>query len=163
MVHVHQVQVLIVDDSHVDRLVARALVENMCQECGCMATVVSMPGANEALDWLQSEKPENLLFILSDYDMPGMLGTDFCRRILESGDAELREVPFVIFSSRFPGRDIPGYVMRQLAGWLPKPLRIEALKSILLGRFMKSDLFRSKPPRIHPPTTPPSGWFMGSP
>ena len=84
---------LIVDDNAADRKILRYLLERHGGE------IVEAADGEEALTLARRERPA---LIISDALMPRMDGFQLLRRI--KGDAELRAIPFIFYSSVYTGK-----------------------------------------------------------
>ncbi|XP_028078435.1 two-component response regulator ARR3-like [Camellia sinensis] len=109
----HEVHVLAVDDSLVDRKV----IERLLKITSCKVTAVD--SGRRALQFLGLDEDKSSVdfdlkvdLIITDYCMPGMTGYDLLKRI--KGSSSFREIPVVIMSSENVLARIDRYIYESL-------------------------------------------------
>jgi CheY-like chemotaxis protein len=130
-----QIKILLVEDNPGDiRLVREAL-----GECGMNHRLEVVLDGVAALEYLQREKsslngslPD---LILLDLNLPKKDGRQVLMEI--KGDADLRRVPVVIFSSSEAGADILSSYDQHANCYIRKPLDLDAFIEVVgrIGRF----------------------------
>ena len=129
--------VLVVDDSKSARLMLRKILQ------GLGMTVDTADSAEEALDYLRSQKPDA---IFMDHTMPGLDGLAALRRIRSEPDTAA--IPVAMYTSK----DEPAYRNEAHAagavGVLSKPATPEALSAVLARMNALLDA------AMHPPVAP---------
>jgi two-component system phosphate regulon response regulator PhoB len=114
--------VLVVDDdSDVQQVVAAVL-----EAKGFEARVVT--SAEEALDELR-ETPAKLVIV--DFDLPGMTGIEFCRRL--RGDGSLGTTPVLFLTAHNSQGDILEAFAAGADDFVPKPFRAHELGARIMG------------------------------
>ncbi|XP_073316650.1 two-component response regulator ARR17-like [Primulina huaijiensis] len=132
----HEVHVLAVDDSLIDRKV----IEKLLKITSCKVTAVD--SGRRALQYLGLDKEENpaefdglkVDLIITDYCMPGMTGYELLKKIKSS--STFREIPVVIMSSENVLARIDRCLEEGAEDFIVKPVKlsdVERLKSYMLG------------------------------
>lgn len=132
----HEVHVLAVDDSLVDRKV----IERLLKITSCKVTAVD--SGRKALQYLGLNEEENpaeldglkVDLIITDYCMPGMTGYELLKKI--KGSSTFREIPVVIMSSENVLARIDRCLQEGAEDFIVKPVKlsdVERLKSYMLG------------------------------
>ncbi|XP_073021315.1 two-component response regulator ORR3-like [Primulina eburnea] len=132
----HEVHVLAVDDSLVDRKV----IERLLKITSCKVTAVD--SGRRALQYLGLDEEENpaefdglkVDLIITDYCMPGMTGYELLKKI--KGSSIFREIPVVIMSSENVLARIHRCLEEGAEDFIVKPVKlsdVERLKSYMLG------------------------------
>ncbi|XP_073304737.1 two-component response regulator ARR17-like [Primulina huaijiensis] len=132
----HEVHVLAVDDSLVDRKV----IERLLKITSCKVTAVD--SGRRALQYLGLDEEENpaefdglkVDLIITDYCMPGMTGYELLKKI--KGSSIFREIPVVIMSSENVLARIDRCLEEGAEDFIVKPVKlsdVERLKSYMLG------------------------------
>ncbi|KAL3840997.1 hypothetical protein ACJIZ3_025588 [Penstemon smallii] len=132
----HEVHVLAVDDSLVDRKVIERLLKiNSCK-------VTAVDSGRRALQFLGLDEEENsdgfdglkVDLIITDYCMPGMTGYDLLKKI--KGSSTFKEIPVVIMSSENVLARIDRCLEEGAEDFLVKPVKlsdVKRLKSYMFG------------------------------
>ncbi|KZV36078.1 hypothetical protein F511_23275 [Dorcoceras hygrometricum] len=135
----HEVHVLAVDDSLVDRKV----IERLLKITSCKVTAVD--SGRRALQYLGIDEEEEeespaefdglkVDLIITDYCMPGMTGYELLKKI--KGSSTFREIPVVIMSSENVLARIDRCLEEGAEDFIVKPVKlsdVERLKSYMLG------------------------------
>ncbi|XP_019154212.1 PREDICTED: two-component response regulator ARR6-like [Ipomoea nil] len=127
---VHELHVLAVDDSHVDRKV----IERLLKISACKVTAVE--SGSRALQYLglDGEKGSATIdglkvnLIMTDYSMPGMTGYELLKKI--KGSSALREIPVVIMSSEKVLARIDRCLEEGAEEFLMKPVKLSDVKRL---------------------------------
>ncbi|KAH6756400.1 response regulator 3 [Perilla frutescens var. hirtella] len=132
----HEVHVLAVDDSLVDRTV----IERLLKITSCKVTAVD--SGRRALQFLGLDGNENSVgldglkvdLIITDYCMPGMTGYELLKKI--KGSSTFREIPVVIMSSENVLARIDRCLEEGAEDFIVKPVKlsdVKRLKSCMFG------------------------------
>ncbi|XP_073030931.1 two-component response regulator ARR5-like [Primulina eburnea] len=132
----HEVHVLAVDDSLIDRKV----IEKLLKITSCKVTAVD--SGRRALQYLGLDKEENpaefeglkVDLVITDYCMPGMTGYELLKKI--KGSSTFREIPVVIMSSENVLARIDRCLEEGAEDFIVKPVKlsdVERLKNYMLG------------------------------
>ncbi|KAK6139270.1 hypothetical protein DH2020_026994 [Rehmannia glutinosa] len=140
----HEVHVLAVDDSLVDRKV----IERLLKITSCKVTAVD--SGRRALQFLGLDEEEKSVgfdglkvdLIITDYCMPGMTGYELLKKI--KGSSTFREIPVVIMSSENILTRIDRCLEEGAEDFIVKPVKlsdVKRLKSCMFGgnRIQKQD------------------------
>lgn len=138
----HEVHVLAVDDSLVDRIV----IERLLKITSCKVTTVD--SGMRALKYLGLDEEESSVtiddlkvdLIITDYCMPGMTGYDLLKKIKGSS---FREVPVVIMSSENVLARIDSCLEEGAEDFLLKPVKLADVKRLKSYMF-NEDRFRGE-------------------
>ncbi|XP_049404407.1 two-component response regulator ARR5-like [Solanum stenotomum] len=138
----HEVHVLAVDDSLVDRIV----IERLLKITSCKVTTVD--SGMRALKYLGLDEEESSVtiddlkvdLIITDYCMPGMTGYDLLKKIKGSS---FREVPVVIMSSENVLARIDRCLEEGAEDFLLKPVKLADVKRLKSCMF-NEDRFRGE-------------------
>eukprot|EP00741_Cyanophora_paradoxa_P015040 tig00020830_g14511.t1 len=122
------IQVLVVDDEKVDRLV----VEKLLNKCSMPAKVTLAKNGHQALELL-NEGSIKFDLVLSDVVMPGQFdGFELLQAIKRS--AQLKDIPVIMMSAN-DGQGVSDmFVNAGASDYLPKPLRMGQVEEVL-SRF----------------------------
>uniref|UniRef100_A0A5B7BI31 Putative Two-component response regulator n=1 Tax=Davidia involucrata TaxID=16924 RepID=A0A5B7BI31_DAVIN len=178
----HEVHVLAVDDSLVDRKV----IERLLKISSCKVTAVD--SGRRALQFLGLDEEKSSVsfdglkvdLIITDYCMPGMTGYELLKKIKES--STFREIPVVIMSSENVLTRIDRCLEEGAEDFIVKPVKlsdVKRLKDYMFGqdgmgsqdrvinkrksRETSSDLSSSpSPPSISSPSSSPSSQSLSS-
>ncbi len=120
------VTVLSVDDDQF----MRQLVERLLNQLG-VEKVMAVGDATQALDYLTSGA-SRVDVVLMDLNMPGMNGVEFVRRLRESADSQVAELPVVILTDHDSAGVVTGMIKLGIHGFLAKPVKPEELETTLL-------------------------------
>ena len=91
-----------------------------------IAIVGTASSGEEALEQVSDLRPE---VILLDLNMPGIGGKEFLRRV--KADDDLKAIPVVILTTSDTEEDILGSYKLQAAGYIKKPVSLEAFREVL--------------------------------
>lgn len=170
----HDVHVLAVDDSLVDRIV----IERLLKITSCKVTTVD--SGMRALKYLGLDEEESSVsidglkvdLIITDYCMPGMTGYDLLKKIKGSS---FREIPVVIMSSENVLARIDRCLEEGAEDFLLKPVKLADVKRLKSYMF-NEDRFRGEEKGMNkrklpetssddssPPTLSPSPSLSSSP
>ncbi len=121
-------KILVVDDSKVSaEMISHALIKNS-------HNVIMASNAEQALELAVQERPE---IVITDVEMPGMTGYDLVKIMREI--PELRDVSFIMMSSRDRKSDIKKSEKLGVSRYFIKPFDIEKLiivvEQLLLERY----------------------------
>ncbi|KAJ8547814.1 hypothetical protein K7X08_021050 [Anisodus acutangulus] len=138
----HEVHVLAVDDSLVDRIV----IERLLKITSCKVTTVD--SGMRALKYLGLDEEESSVsinglkvdLIITDYCMPGMTGYDLLKKIKGSS---FREIPVVIMSSENVLARIDRCLEEGAEDFLLKPVNLADVKRLKSYMF-NEDRFRGE-------------------
>jgi signal transduction histidine kinase/ActR/RegA family two-component response regulator len=120
-------KVLVVDDVATNRLVARALLEQLGHQAElALDGAAAVAAVSEAA---RSGTPFDL--VLMDLAMPGMNGLEATRRLRELPPEEGAGVPVVALTAGVFDREGTACRDAGMAGFLPKPVTLEALEQEL--------------------------------
>ncbi len=111
-------QILIVEDSATQRLLLRNVLEKKDFK------VIDKKNGEEALDWLQSHRPD---LIVSDIMMPEMNGFDLCKAIKQ--DKDLKDIPVILVTALESLAEIGKGLEAGVDNFLYKPYDAEVLIS----------------------------------
>jgi CheY-like chemotaxis protein len=115
-------QVLIVDDNQVNRLVTSRMLEHL----GCIPLQAS--GGQEGLDQIDERGPA---IVLMDVEMPGMDGYETTRRIRESEQSGGRRLPVIALTAHAMEEHIHQAQAAGMDDHIAKPVTIDALLTAL--------------------------------
>ncbi|XP_059655975.1 two-component response regulator ARR5-like [Cornus florida] len=126
----HEVHVLAVDDSLVDRKV----IERLLKISSCKVTAVD--SGRRALQFLGLDEDKSSVgfdglkvdMIITDYCMPGMTGYDLLKKIKES--STFREIPVVIMSSENVLARIDRCLEEGAEDFIVKPVKLSDVKRL---------------------------------
>ncbi|KAL5722363.1 hypothetical protein ACHQM5_005895 [Ranunculus cassubicifolius] len=129
-VQTHELHVLAVDDSLVDRKV----IERLLKISSCKVTTVD--SARRALQYLGLDGEKNSVgfnglkvnLIMTDYWMPGMTGYELLKKIKES--STFREIPVVIMSSENVLPRINRCLEEGAEEFIVKPVKLSDVKRL---------------------------------
>ena len=126
--------VLFVDDNEADNVYHSIIL----REVGCARQIVAVESAQEALDFLQKNKPPDLIFL--DINMPGMNGWEFLEEYEQAPySQEAATRIFMLTTSLNPEERCRAKQTPRVADFLRKPLEVKDLQEILSIHF--SELF----------------------
>lgn len=126
----HEVHVLAVDDSLVDRKV----IERLLKITSCKVTAVD--SGRRALQFLGLDESESSVgldglkvdLIITDYCMPGMTGYELLKKI--KGSSNFREIPVVIMSSENILARIDRCLEEGAEDFIVKPVKLSDVKRL---------------------------------
>lgn len=143
-----EINILLVEDNPGDiRLVHEAL-----SECGMPHRLEVVTDGVEALDRLRREKTASKEsfpdLILLDLNLPKKDGREVLMEL--KGDADLRRLPVVVFSSSEAGEDILGSYDHHANCYVCKPLELDAYIKVIgeIVRFWMDPV--KLPPKVLP-------------
>lgn len=131
----HEVHVLAVDDSLVDRKV----IERLLKITSCKVTAVD--SGSRALQFLGLDEEKSSVgfqelkvdLIITDYCMPGMTGFELLKKI--KGSSAFKEVPVVIMSSENVLARIDRCLEEGAEDFIVKPLKLSDVKRLKESMF----------------------------
>ncbi|CAA0833099.1 Two-component response regulator ARR3 [Striga hermonthica] len=149
LVDSHEIHVLAVDDSLVDRKV----IEKLLKIISCKVTAVD--SGRKALQILGLDGEENLVdcdgfkvdLIITDYFMPGMNGYELLKKI--KGSSNFKEIPVVIMSSENVMTRIERCLEEGAEDFIVKPVKLSDV--IRLKNYMFRDKQIIDPAQIQEP------------
>ncbi|WP_109109046.1 TMAO reductase system sensor histidine kinase/response regulator TorS [Azospirillum sp. TSO35-2] len=140
--------VLLVEDTEVNRLVVRTILERMGH------TVVEAVNGREALAAVERSRPD---LVLMDISMPVMDGFAATRAIRAHPDPRVARLPIVALTAHVIERDVGRYAEAGMDGLVGKPVDpahlLAAMRAVLAGHkaFHRSDAaFAATPPAFDP-------------
>ena len=118
---------MIVDDDHIDRMMAKRL----SLRSGFVDAFVAVPSAEEALGFLESAENDLDLTLLLDQNMPGMSGLDFLAAIPDELRNRLEGLRVIMMSTllRPAEREAAGR-SPLVSGFIEKPLTQEKVDKL---------------------------------
>ena len=119
-----EVRTLIVDDSSV----MRKIVERSLRQAGLDTLVVFEAGSG--IDGLELLKVEHVDLILSDINMPSMVGLEFLRQIRAQNLAP--GVPVVMITTESSEEHVKQAILAGAQGYIRKPFTPEQVKERVL-------------------------------
>ena len=121
-------KVLVVDDMST----MRRIIKNVLKQIG-FSDVVEAENGQDALSKL---KAEDIGFIVSDWNMPVMLGIDLLRAV--RADPALKHLPFLMVTAEAQKDNIIEAVQAGVSNYVVKPFTAEALQEKLEKIFAKT-------------------------
>jgi CheY-like chemotaxis protein len=143
-----EITILLVEDNPGDiRLVREAL-----DECGMHHRLEVVTDGVQALDHLRREKAASKKslpdLILLDLNLPKKDGREVLMEL--KGDADLRRLPVVVFSSSEAGEDILGSYDHHANCYVCKPLELDAYIKVI-GQIVRFWMDPAElPPKVFP-------------
>jgi len=116
------VQVLVVDDDVVSRMMLMHLVDS----CGRFAILEAEDGADA---WRQLEAGLRPAIVFCDLRMPHLSGTELLARV--KAHPQLAGIPFVLVSAANDGASMDEAMALGADGYVAKPFRVEGLRPYL--------------------------------
>ncbi|MBN1404706.1 MAG: response regulator [Opitutales bacterium] len=127
-------RILIVEDNHVNQKVVQMVLRKLGYEAKIASNGV------EAVDMAQSHDFD---LVLMDIQMPEMDGLEATSRIRKLKKAAKKKQPKIIaLTAHALGEDVRRCTEAGMDGHLPKPLRVESLRKVLLDSFMQATMNR---------------------
>lgn len=127
--------VMLIDDNEHDNYFHERAIE----ELGCTKTVVTITSGQEALDFLQNCKKNNLTppeLIFLDINMPGMNGWEFLEEYTKLHHLQKGEVVVIMLTtSVHPEDEKKALEFNEISYFLNKPLTAEYLTKIIKEFF----------------------------
>ena len=125
-----QITILLVEDDRADQ----KLIKNSLSNQRLANRLHTVESGESALDYLSHTKTCNDEYptpnlILLDLNMPGIGGKEFLRRV--KADDDLKAIPVVILTTSDTEEDILGSYKLQAAGYIKKPVSLEAFREVL--------------------------------
>ena len=111
-------QVLIAEDDPIALQILKIALQKMGH------TVTSKPNGQDAWNFFQ-ERPVNI--VVSDWDMPGLDGLEFCRQIRDSAKASYTY--FILLTGKNSAEEMTEAMDEGVDDFLPKPLNESTLSS----------------------------------
>jgi CheY-like chemotaxis protein len=124
-----RIKVLVVDDEYYTRKVIRTLLLAM----GCTKIYEAGDGAS-GLDAVRSLLPD---VVLLDWEMPGIDGAEFVRRVRSPGNFPLPHVPIIMLSGHGERSRVMEAVRLGVHEFLLKPVSSNALQARILSVLTK--------------------------
>jgi two-component system, chemotaxis family, chemotaxis protein CheY len=124
-----QITVLIVDDEYYTRKIIHTLLLTM----GCTKIHEANDGAS-GLDAVRSFKPD---IVLLDWEMPGVDGAEFVRRVRSPGTFPLPAVPIIMLTAHGERSRVMEAVRLGVHEFLLKPVSSNALRARMLSVLTK--------------------------
>jgi len=131
-------RVLVIDDNMANLKVAEGLMAQYHVE------VVSLERGQETLDLLAYDKNFDVLFV--DHMMPGMDGVELVRRIRESDDIYMKEVPIVALTANAIKGVQEMFLMNGFDDFISKPIEIKRLGQVMHKWIPKSKQLSKETP-----------------
>ena len=113
-----RIDVLLVEDNEGDI----GLFREGLNAIGASLTLHVATDGIQAMNFLRQKKPKPQLIVL-DLNIPGMNGYEVLEQVKQ--DAELKEVPVVIFSSSGAARDVKTAYRLQANSFVRKPMDVD--------------------------------------
>ncbi|CDP00229.1 unnamed protein product [Coffea canephora] len=140
----HEVHVLAVDDSLVDRKV----IEKLLKTTSCKVTAVD--SGRRALQFLGLDEEKSSVgfdglkvdLIITDYCMPGMTGYELLKKI--KGSSTFREIPVVIMSSENVLARIDRCLEEGAEDFIVKPVKLADVKRLKDYMFGEDGILKQK-------------------
>ncbi len=121
-------KVLVVDDMST----MRRIIKNVLKQIG-FSDLVEAENGQDALNKL---KAGDIGFIVSDWNMPVMLGIELLRAV--RADPELKHLPFLMVTAEAQKENIIEAVQAGVSNYVVKPFTAEALQEKLEKIFAKT-------------------------
>ena len=121
-------KVLVVDDMST----MRRIIKNVLKQIG-FSDMVEAENGQDALNKLKADGGFGL--VVSDWNMPVMLGIDFLRAI--RADSDLKTLPFLMVTAEAQKENIIEAVQAGVSNYVVKPFTAEALQEKLEKIFAK--------------------------
>ena len=134
--------ILIVDDSRLDRLILKSILQKEMSE-----EVVTAHSAWESFEHLKMEDPESegsgIDLILMDVMMPEIDGIEACRRIMAK--PHLHDIPIILVTAGSDSRTLASAFEAGATDFINKPPSpVELLARVRSGLHLKREVDRSK-------------------
>lgn len=120
-------KILVVDDFST----MRRIVKNILQQLG-FHKIDEAEDGKVALTKLQAQKFD---FIVSDWNMPNMMGIDLLRAVRD--DPNLKEIPFLMITAESQKDNVIEAVSAGVSNYVVKPFTAETLETKLMMIFKK--------------------------
>ena len=119
------IKILVVDDFST----MRRIVKNILQQLG-FTNVVEAEDGKVALNRMQGEKID---FVISDWNMPNMMGIDLLRAV--RADAAMKETPFLMVTAESQKENVVQAVQAGVTNYIVKPFTADTLEQKLAAIF----------------------------
>jgi two-component system chemotaxis response regulator CheY len=120
-------RILVVDDFST----MRRIVKNILQQLG-FANIEEAEDGKVALGKLQNNQFD---FIISDWNMPNMMGIDLLREV--RGDEKLKAIPFLMVTAESNKENVVQAVQAGVSNYIVKPFTADALETKLEAIFKR--------------------------
>ena len=120
-----QMKILVVDDF----ATMRRIVKNTLQQLG-FQNIEEAEDGKVALDKLKAGSFE---FVISDWNMPNMMGIDLLRSV--RGDEKLKSLPFLMVTAESLKENVMEAVKSGVSNYIVKPFSAETLEDKLTAIF----------------------------
>ncbi len=118
-------KVLVVDDY----VTMRRIVKNILKQLG-FANIVEAENGEDALLIL---KEGGIDFVVSDSDMPNMMGIDLLRAV--RGDIKLKDIPFLMLAAESQRENVIQAIQAGVSNYVVKPFTTETFEEKLSSIF----------------------------
>ncbi len=114
--------VLVLDDVHT----MTRIVDSMLRKCG----FTTVEQVHDAATALQKLRAETYLFVISDREMPGMMGLDFVREV--RADSKINYLPIIMMSANSNSKLAEEAIAAGANAFLTKPFTLTTLRDVLV-------------------------------
>jgi len=121
------IKILIVDDFLTMRKIVRSLFERMGFN--------KLAEAEDGTDALVKLKGSSFDFIVSDWNMPKMMGLDLLKAV--RSDDQLKQIPFLMITAESQRENIIQAVQAGVSNYVVKPFNQEVIEKKLIQIFTK--------------------------
>lgn len=123
---------LIVDDFQT----SRRIVKNALADIGFLNSVEAADGVEAYQILVEKSKTDTPIeFIVSDWNMPNMLGIDFLKKV--RSEKEFKDLPFILITVESEPTQILEAGEAGVTDYITKPFTTETLKEKLEGAYKK--------------------------
>lgn len=127
-------KILIVDDFST----MRRIVKNILQQLG----FTRIEEAEDGVCALNKLKSDEYQLIISDWNMPNMMGIDLLRHV--RGNENLKTIPFLMVTAESQKENVIEAVQAGVSNYIIKPFTADTLESKLEAIFKKQNLASEK-------------------
>ena len=118
-------KILIVDDFATMRKIVRTLFERI--------GFSKLSEAEDGVDALKKLKSEKFDFIVSDWNMPNMMGLDLLKAV--RADQNLKDIPFLMITAESQKENVIQAVQAGVSNYVVKPFNQDVVETKLLQIF----------------------------